>query len=71
MTKTNLTKADYKIMRDAVRARIEVFDSMARHEESMGHKNSMREFCEKCNAYQEVLDKLNEVLGGMTIISLL
>ena len=63
MNKTNLTKADYKIIREAVRSRIEAFDSMAKHEESMGHKNSMREFCEKCNVYQEVLDKLNEVIG--------
>ena len=60
---TKLSKEDYKIMREAVRARIEVFDSLAKHEEAMGHKNSMTEFCEKCNTYQEVLDKLNEVLG--------
>lgn len=58
-----LSKADYKIMREAVRARIEAFDSLAKHEEAMGHKYSMIEFCEKCNAYQEVLDKLNEVIG--------
>lgn len=63
MSKIVLTKEDYKIIREAVRSRIEFFDSMARHEEGMGHKISMREFCEKCNAYQEVLDKLNEVLG--------
>lgn len=63
MSKVTFTKDDYKIIREAVRSRIEVFDSMARHEESMGHKNSMIEFCEKCNTYQEVLDKLNEVLG--------
>ena len=55
--KIELSYNDAAIVREALRKRIEDISALAKHEESVGHKNSMVDLCNKVNAYQEVLDK--------------
>lgn len=56
-----ITYDDLKLIKKAVRVKIESYTKASREAEASGYREKMVDYCELAEAYSDVLDKLNEV----------